>query len=189
MARWTKVKWTEAGQVTQLLGWKDDLDQAAHTPPEQFYAGLRRDGRLRDAAYYLGQSLPRFEAVVWATLVVRELGDPADPDGRCLRAALDWAADPTEARRRQAYAVSKDADAQSPARLAALAAFFSGGSMSPEDQPPVPAPRTTAGSFSAAAVLMAAIHTDDQAASLRLALDRGETIAANGVPAIGARAS
>jgi len=176
MGRWAKVRWTEAGQVTQLLGWAEpDSPQA---PPEAFFDALQAAGRLREAAQFLGQALPRYEVVCWASQVVQRLegaaGEPA------LAAVLDWVNEPSEARRRGAYEAASLADPESPGRVAALAAYFSGGSISPEGQPAVPAPSTTAGRLGAAAVIMAAVRTRNIVEALSSALQQGDRIATEG---------
>lgn len=181
MGNWSQVKWTEAGQVAELLGWKDDLGEDARAAPDAFFAKLREAGRDQDAAYFLGQALPRYEAVVWAARVVRDLAPAAARDSDALNATLNWVADPSEGLRRAAYEAATAADTGSPARMAALAVFFSGGSMAPEGQAAVPAPRATGGKLGAAAVLMATIQSEDKKKSLAWALDQGADIAANGL--------
>lgn len=190
MGRWAKVRWTEAGQVAQLLGWPALDDPAAS--PEDLFDELRASGRLREATYFLGQSLPRYEAVVWGARNVDRLmrhgdaaGKPQDQSSeQALAAALEWAGEPSEPRRRAAYEAANAADPRSPGRVAALAAYFSGGSISPDGQPAVPAPPTTAGRLGAAAVIMAALQTSDTAQALASALDDGDRIAREGARAV-----
>lgn len=181
LGTWTQVKWTEAGQVAELLGWDQDAVPDPHKPPDDFFANLRDQGRNQEAAYFLGQALPRYEAVVWAARVVARLAPPESADSAALNAALEWVADPTEVRRRAAYEAASAAKSDSPARMAALAAFFSGGSMAPEGQAAVLAPRHAVGRLGAAAVLLAADQSDDGKAALGWALDQGVDIAINGV--------
>ncbi len=183
MADWARVRWTEASQVGEMLAWRGDLDGDARAAPSAYFAWLRDQGRFDDAAFFLGQALPRFETVAWAAGVVRNLSQEPDRD-EALTATLAWLGEPTEANRRAAHAAAERAKDAAPARLAALAAFFSGGSMSPEGQPPVPAPRDAAGRFAAGAVLLAAIQSGDQAASLQRALDTGDVIASRGAEAL-----
>lgn len=180
MVRWTRVKWTEAQQVTEQLDWP--AEDAASAQPEAYFESLRAAGRLQDAASFLAQALPRHEAVAWAARSVRDLG-AGDKAGEAdaLKAALLWVQDPSESRRRAAWNASEQAPDDSPERFAALAAFFSGGSIAPEDCAPVPAPRDTAARFAAAAVLLAAVRSGDQVAGLGRALDAGDSLAASGV--------
>ena len=69
----------------------------------------------------------------------------------------------------------------SPERMAALAAFFSGGSIAPPDLQPVHAPRETTNRFAAAAVLVAAARSADMNGALAKALDAGAVIATRGL--------
>jgi hypothetical protein len=183
MARWTKVKWTEAAQIAEQLDWPDDARAGSGVPPGAYFAQLRAQGRDREAAQYLGQALGRFEAVVWATRVVRENASGGETPDAALTAAIQWIRNPSEANRRAAFDAADKARRENPARLAALAAFFSGGSISPDGQPPVPAPRDTAGRMAAGAVLMSAVQSKDRAAALDAALDQGDAIASGAVEA------
>lgn len=180
---WTRVKWTEAGQITAILGWKaaPENPPPGHAPRAYFDA-LRAAGRDADAVEFLSQALPRWEAVAWAARAVRDLGAPADEaDARALKAALLWVQDPTEDRRRAAQTAAEDAEPDSPARLAALAAFYSGGSMSPPEAEILPAPRDAAGRFAAGAILTAAARAADMDAALAASLGAGSAIAAGQV--------
>jgi hypothetical protein len=185
MAEWGRVKWSEAGQVSAVLGWSEAAAPAPlRDPPQAFYAALRAAGRDADAANFLAQALPRLEAVAWAARSVRDLRDgaaSADAETAALNAALLWVQDPSEQRRRAAHAASESADPASPEALAALAAFYSGGSVAPADCPPLPAPPDAAGRFAAGAVLVAAARADDMAAALATCLTAGEALAAEGL--------
>ena len=182
MGGWAQVQWTEAGQITARLGWEvSDADAAAS--PETYFARLRGAGRLHDAAFFLGQALPRFEAVAWAARAVRDLGAQArlpGPDADALKAALLWVQDPSEPRRRAAWDAAALAGGQAPERLTALAVFFSGGSIAPADCNPVPAPKEAAGRFGAGAVVLAALRRGASANGLDAALDAGVAVANGG---------
>lgn len=95
MRRWKQVKWTEAGQVAAILGWPASKHDAE--PPEAAFDRLRAEGRDDDAALFLGQALPRFEAVAWAAQSVRRLApvDAPEGDAQALKAALLWLQDPS----------------------------------------------------------------------------------------------
>jgi len=183
MANWDRVKWTEAGQVGEMLGWPVALDGHGREPPQTYFAKLRQDGRLQDAAYFLGQALPRYETVVWAARVVQHLAgsSTAEADARALGATQRWVDDPSDPNRRAAFAAASGPAESTAAGLTALAAFFSGGSMSVEGQPAVPPPRDAAGRFAAGAVIVAAVRSGDQATALNTALDIGDMIAAQGL--------
>ena len=186
---WNRVKWTEAGQIAERLEWKEPLGADATTPPEAYFATLRQAGRLNDAVFFLGQALPRFETVAWAARAVRDLRVtplPPGPDAEALKATLLWVQDPSENRRRTAFDAAGKAPDTSAERLAAFAAFFSGGSIAPPDCPAVQAPPDAAGRFAAVAVVVAAIHSGDEAGALTRALDAGALIAQQGLGAAAA---
>ena len=187
MSDWGRVKWSEARQVCAILDWPpEEAPAPLDGPPSAFYEALRAAGREADAANFLGQALPRLEAVAWAARSVRDLQGGASrkgPEAGALKAALLWIQDPTEGRRRAAYDAAVAADAASPEALAALAVFYSGGSVAPPDCPPVPAPRDAAGRFAAGAVLVAAARTADMAGALAKCLDAGEALASEGLAA------
>ena len=180
---WIRVKWTEARQVTRLLDWRARDDEPDHgMAPQAFFLSLRSQGRDAEAAEFLGQALPRWEAVAWAARAVRDLKGIADgdPDAAALKSALLWVQDPTEQRRRAAYDAAEAAEATSPERLAALAAFYSGGSVAPADCEPQPAPREAAGRFAAGAVLVAAMSGEEPDAALARCLETGAALAGSG---------
>jgi hypothetical protein len=187
MNNWTRVKWTEAAQVTSLLDPKADPAEGGRAPPERHFADLRKAARLDDAVFFLGLALPRYETVGWAARAVRDMGDGlprprADTDA--LKAALLWVQDPTEPRRRAAFDAAQLADESGPERLTAMAAFMSGGSLTPDDCPPVPAPKDVAGRMAAGAVLLAASRSADRKAAINQALDAGDLIAQQGLDTV-----
>ena len=186
MTDWHRVKWSEARQVLDLLGEAGETMPAPDgQTPSAYFDRLRADARLAEAAKFLGQALPRLETVAWAARSVRDLSIQDSQASRAnapaLRAALLWVGDPTENRRRAAHAAAEACDSASPERLAAMAAFFSGGSIAPPECAVLPAPREAAGLFASGAVLSAAARTGDMPAALDKALDLGAGIASRGV--------
>jgi hypothetical protein len=187
MTEWTRVKWSEARQVAANLGWEDDEvvgDLSAR--PKPYFDSLVQAGHLQEAAAFLGQALPRLEAVAWAARSVQDLYEstqqPApEPEARALKAAMLWIQDPTENRRRAAYEAAEQCKDDSAERFAALAAFFSGGSIAPENCPPVPAPKDTAGRLAAGAVFAASARSGNLHAALQKCLQAGDEIAARGL--------
>jgi hypothetical protein len=177
MKRWKQVRWTEAGQVTAILGWPSSVHDGE--PPEAAFDRLRAEGRDDDAAMFLGQALPRYEVVAWAVQTVRDLAPPdlAPRDADALSAAVQWLRDPSDSRRRAAFDAAAEASDASPQRMCALAVFFSGGSLAPPDLEPLLAPKDAAGKFAAGAVLTAATHHGQREEGLRKALALGEALA------------
>lgn len=185
MGDWARVKWSEARQVLEILGAEPAAGVDAAAAPAAYFASLVDSGRQIDAVKFLSQALPRLEAVAWAARTVRDLapanGKRPQPEERALRAALLWVADPSEARRRSAAEAAEGCDPASAERMAAMAAFYSGGSIAPAHCPPVLAPRHAAGMFAAGAVMMAAAVQPDMKGALAAALDAGSAIARQGL--------
>jgi hypothetical protein len=185
MGEWARVKWTEAAQIAAVLSW-DDLGADARSTPETFFKKLVDAGRLNEATFFLGQALPRFETVAWAARLVRETSrwlSLPDPRGDALKATLLWVQDPSDIRRRAAFDAASRVRTGGSERLAALAAFFSGGSLSPAAYAPVLAPSDAAGRLAAGAVLAAAAESPDRKATLYRALQSGGDIAKRGLAA------
>ena len=186
MADWPRVKWSEASQVLELLGdGAADLPKAGAEPPAAYFEQLRGSGQLAEAVRFLAHALPRLETVAWAARAVRDL-PPADgkanrTDELALRAALFWVGDPTEHRRYAAYNAALACRGASPERLAALAAFFSGGSIAPAELASVHAPREPVHQFASGAVLLAAARSADMNGALGRALDAGVAIVVKGL--------
>jgi hypothetical protein len=180
---WQAVKWSEAGQILALLKAKE-TPEAARKSPEVYCAELVRDGRLDEAVKFLALALPRLEAVAWAARTVRDIdtGHGADtPEGDALKGVLLWLQDPIESRRRNAYDAAQACDPASAEAMAAMAAFYSGGSIAPPDCEPLPAPHDTAGRFAAVAILIAAAQCEDSDAVLAKALGDGARLAKEGL--------
>jgi hypothetical protein len=185
--QWRRVKWTEARQVSAILEWPEEDPPAPLTSaPREFFMALRGAGRDADAVAFLGQALPRLEAVAWGARSVRDIREglpTGSAEAAALKAALLWVQDPSESRRRACFEAAMAADGASAEALAAMAAFYSGGSVAPPDNPPVPAPKDAAGRFASGAVLVAAAGAPDMAAALARALDAGEALASGGLKA------
>jgi len=173
MDEWTRVKWTEAGQVTRLLGWEESAAAEAMRPAE-FLAQLRANRRWTPAIAFLAQALPRFEAVTWAVRFVRDsepAAGPETPEGVALKSALLWLQDPCDERRRTAFAAARAASGAE--AMAAMAVFYSGGSVAPANCEPLPAPHHLAGRCAAAAVTLACVRSAHQERAMMAALEAG----------------
>jgi hypothetical protein len=177
--QWTRVKWSEAVQINALLSDRPTREGEGIAPSDHF-ARLLSDERHADAVRFLALALPRFETVAWAARVVRDMAEPAapdDPEATALKSVLLWLQDPVEGRRRTAFEAAQAAAPNSPQGMAAMAAFYSGGSVAPPDCQPLQAPREAAGRFAAAAILLAAARDPEMSAALRRALAVGEAFA------------
>ncbi len=134
--------------------------------PVEFLQELLAAKNLGDAVQFMAFALPAREAVWWACHCARQVQeDPASPAiAAAVEAAEAWVRRPTEENRRGALARAQATDFQSPAAWAAMAAFWSSGSMAPEHVPDVPAPGHLVGCAVAGAVMLAAVQSEPQLA-------------------------
>lgn len=186
MEPWNHVKWTEAGQIAERLGWEADLGADARASPQTYFEKLRAEGRLKDAVFFLAQALPRYDTVAWAARAVRDLRaktKAVGPDADALKATLLWVQDPSDARRRAAFEAAGKTKSVSAEKMVALAAYFSGGSLTSAETQPVQARVDAAGRFAAGAVFMAAVDSGDLTPALGKALDAGVAMATGGAAA------
>jgi hypothetical protein len=156
------------------------LATAPVEPPQRVFVGSLVERELfADAIAFLAHALPRREAVWWAWVCARKASGQTPPPK--IQAALDaterWIVQPTEDNRRQAMLYGELADFGTPAGCAALGAFFSGGSLSPADAPPVPPGEFMTAKAVAGSVTMAAVSAEPEKAPekfqeyVRLALE------------------
>lgn len=190
MTQWTLCKFTEARQVVQLMRIDEGDWPEPSIAPAAHFASIRAAADRADAVRFLALALPRFESLAWASRILEEEArDRRLPsrDRQALDFALRWLGDPDDARRRAAFEAAEAAGDRAPERMLALAVFFSGGSISMPDLPPVLPPPESSGTFTGAAVLAAAFRTDDPDQVLDRALNLGEAVASNGMDALAAK--
>ena len=161
--RLTKVTAAAAEEVRVLAAAGGfPLPAGGELTPPQFLNRLLAGKDLDNAVKFMAFALPHREAVWWACGCARmELnGTEPEPVLAALQAAETWVRYPTDPNRRAALTRAQATDFRSPAAWAAMAAFWSGGSMSPVDQPEVPAPAHLRGVAVAGAVGLAAVQSD-----------------------------
>jgi hypothetical protein len=135
-------------------------------PVPQFVELLASREQFLDALRVVAHALAKRSAVDWACRCVRAgAGDDLTPlDEAPIKAAEAWVADPSEALRRKAEAAAAAAEHKTPASWAAMAAFWSSGSMAPPTSPVIPpAPHLTAHAASGAAMLAAVAKQPEKA--------------------------
>ena len=134
--------------------------------PREYFNLLIERGHYNDAVRFLSHALPKREAAWWAWYCARRSLGPNPP--AAITAALDatekWITQPHEAHRRAALKAAQAAQFSTPAGCAALAVFFSGGSVSPPDAPAVPPGPFVSAKAIAGAVMLAAVAPDPQRA-------------------------
>jgi hypothetical protein len=135
------------------------------TDPVSALDKLESAGLLTEAARLVSHALPRREATWWACMCARHTA--ADPmptaDLRALEAAEAWVFRGEDPVRRKAFEHAQEANFATPEAWAAVAAFWSGDSMAPAGQAPVPPAPHLAGTAVAGSVLLAAVrHPPDR---------------------------
>jgi hypothetical protein len=163
------VQTVTATQAICSVAELSDKAMALMTPelhPREFIALLSDKQLFPDAVRFLAHALPKREAVWWGWVCARRASGATPPP--VIKAALDateqWIAQPSEENRRTAHEAAKAADLGTPAGCAALAAFFSGGSLGPAHAPPVPPGDHLTAKAVGAAVIFAAIASEPQKA-------------------------
>ncbi len=144
------------------------LARPEHDPPA-FVSALLEAEQYAGAVAFLAHSLPRREAIWWAWTCARRTAAQERPPA--VQAALDaterWLAQPSEGNRRPALDLARAAKVGTPAGCAALAVFFTGGSIAPPENPEVPPPEFAAARAVTGSIMFSAISEPPQEAPAR----------------------
>lgn len=175
--------WEDVLARAALTGEAAALIQA-DTAPAAAIARLEAGGFVTEAAKLMAHALPKRECVWWACMCARHTTPPDLPeaDAAAVAGAEEWVRKQTDESRREAFEHAQRANFGTAEAWAAVAAFWSGDSMSPLGQPKTtPAPHLTGtaaiGSVTLAAVRLYPGRRDDR---LRRFLASGREIAAGG---------
>ncbi len=154
--------------------------------PEGFLERLADNELFEDALTFIAYALPKREAIWWGLCCVRELTpqEPPAPIASALAAVQAWVDQPDEERRRAAMPAAETATFGTPAGCAALAVFFSGGSMAPPDCPKVPPDEKLTARTIAAAVVLGILTAEPDKADehARAFVARGIEVASESAP-------
>lgn len=157
-----KVTATRAADVCELFELGDDAAPLLNNSldPAGFLALLMEHHQYADATRFLAHALPKRESVWWACLAARAgMGDRMTPEqAASLQAAEQWVFKPAEENRRPTFAAAEAAGLDNPASWAAVAAFWSSGSLAPAGQPVIPPPDDLCAKAVAGAVMLAAVN-------------------------------
>ncbi|WP_448956035.1 DUF6931 family protein [Labrys neptuniae] len=124
----------------EFSGYNLDLE------PFAFIDVLLAQGSERKAMAFCAFLLPRREAVQWLSQALRQRPQaPSSTEATLLRLVEDWLKKPMEATRRAALDAGMDDPNKGAFAWAALAAGWSGGSLSPNPEHPVPPPQHLTG--------------------------------------------
>jgi hypothetical protein len=155
MTEWTVVFWSSARQIAEEAQLDRALWPAEGIAPDAFFRELRAQGATMDALSYAGAALPKLEAIAWGLESLSPLDD-VDPDFAARMLLRDtarrWLDEPDDENRRAVERLIEPANKDWPEALIGLAIFFSGGSIAPEDCPPVTADPGLPGQLVAGAV-------------------------------------
>ena len=134
--------------------------------PAQFLDALIEKQQFPDAVRFLAHALPKREGVWWACLCSRSVAgsSPAPKITSALQAAEKWVTDPSEDNRRAGMPAAEAAELKTPAGCAAMAAFWSGGSLAPPNVPVVPPGEYLTAHGVAGAVMLAAVQSEPEKA-------------------------
>jgi hypothetical protein len=179
----------DAADLQGILPRLELSDEAAaliascHTAAEVLDRLIRSE-RLLEAARLCAYALPPRERVWWAARCAGATATAALPetDREACTLAEDWVRSRSDAARRAAMDKALSAGCTSPEAWVAVAAFWSGDSMAPPNQPKVPpAPHLSAIAV-AGAVILASVRTcpERQADRLRRFVDSAKDIATGG---------
>jgi hypothetical protein len=181
-----RLRFATAREVFEAFPAARDEIAAVPTddPPLAFVETLASGMTPEDAVTFCAYMLPRREAVWWACQCVRTLvPSRSEEQEACLQIAEEWVREPEEEHRRAALRLGMDSDKRSPTTWLALAAAWSGGSMSPGEHPVPTQPDLTAkAARGAVLVALAGVPVKDRAAHLRACLESGRRLA--GAPAL-----
>jgi len=108
--------------------------------PEQYLQALINDKQYFSAVIFLAHALPKRESVWWSCVCSKAtINDKTSKDNLdAQKAAEQWVYSPTEENRRLAEKLAEKTEYSSPSSWTAMAAFWSGGSITAADEPAVP---------------------------------------------------
>jgi hypothetical protein len=142
-------------------------------PPLVFARALAEGPTPEDALAFCAYLLPRREAVWWACQCVRTLTPNLDRNElQALEAAEAWVREPEDARRRAAMGLGMAGNRNAATTWNALAAGWSGGTMSAGEHAVPVAPHLTAKAVRIAVLTaLARVRADARGAQIRACLD------------------
>lgn len=153
-------------------------------PPQRFLSKLSAQEKFDDAVTFCAYLLPRREAVWWACSGVRSfLGNVPQNPAAALAAAEAWVREPDDRNREAALTLGTRSDVNDPLTWLALAAGWSGGSLSSNPKMPVPAPQYLTARATRLAVLLSArsVQSPERSVLMRSLITNGVRLAETGL--------
>lgn len=126
--------------------------------PTQFFIELMQARLYVDAVHFLAHGLPKREAIWWAYLCAEatESISTSQDNLETLELIKKWVFNPDEVLRRAAELMAEKLKYKTAASWAAIAIFWSGGSITPVDTPEVMPDKNLCAKAVAGAILLAA---------------------------------
>ena len=130
--------------------------------PTEFAATLLAQGQHSEAIRFIAHALTPRDGVWWACQCARQsMGAETSPEEEAaLVAAERWVTALSDETRRAAFVAANTAGSGTAAGSAALAVFYTGGSLTPPDAPPVAPAEFAAAPLVTGSVILATIHPD-----------------------------
>ncbi len=183
----SRIRFTSARSVFEAF---PDLSYVATRPasdidPLNHARALLGSPRPSDAVLFISHLLPRREAVWWAAQCVRALIGVGATD-EALGAAEVWVRTPEDDNRRAALGIANNSDRRKPTTWLAFAAGWSGGSILPADQKPLPPPSGACAMAANTAIMLAVAAGDPRAVVDRIGAcaEAGVRFASGGEPTV-----
>lgn len=179
-----RLRFSDAQQVFDAFPTaREDIDaEPSDANPLVFLENLVTGPTPEDAIGFCAYLLPRREAVWWACQCVRTVEQQLTPqDEEIMQAAELWVREPEEENRREALNAGMNAQKKTAAVWIALAAGWSGGSMTQESQPAVVPPYYLTAQSVRAAVLttLARVERARRSEILRVCVDEAKRLVAS----------
>ncbi len=157
-------------EIAEHLQMSDDVKEVAasvKTGPE-LVARLSAKGQFAKAVRVQAHLLPKRQAVWWGVHCVEEFAEQLQPQERtAFDAARIWVADPTETHRRRCEAAAGRTKYDGPGSWLAMAAFWSGGSLTAPDMPAVSPDEKLTGQGVTSSLMIASVLGDPGQAKQR----------------------
>ena len=182
------LRFDSAEQLLLLLKPEGEVKKAS-TPDMStldLIEALTKQQLFVDAIRYLALALPKRESIWW-TIAVNKKVSPQNIDDikeqKAWKLVEEWVYDPTENNRAGAYALAEALEFETPGSYAAMAVYWSGGSLTPAESgqivPPGPG---LSGTAVGASVLMTCAQGEPQTIGIRhqYALKIGLNVARGG---------
>jgi hypothetical protein len=155
------------------------VDAPASTPVEEFLALLSEKEAWVDVLRMLAIALPSREAVWWACIAARDIGDPKKPTP-CVKAAEAWVFEPSDGNREAVRKSLENIYVDDDTDLVATAAMYAPGNMGSGDMAEYPAPAGAVSSCVFGMNMLSLSRAENFDVQMQLLIDRALDIARGG---------